>query len=117
MARSAIRMAIAALAALLLVPASSALAAPVTIDFESGAAPNEQVKAQYCCPGNVPNGPTFMQGTEAGFSAGSQPALSGLSCPAPYLDANDQAHSGSRTISLTGCPSGEFTHSGAFFKM
>ena len=118
MAHSAIRLAGAALAALLLLfAAPPALAAPVTVDFESGAAPNEQVTNQYCCPGAVDKGPTFLRGTGAGFNAGSQPGLSGLSCDPPYLDANDQAHSGTRTIQLIGCGTGEFTHSAAFFKL
>ena len=119
MSRSAIRMATGALAALfLLLSASSALAAPTTIDFESGAAPNEPVKAQYCCPGGVDKGPTFMNAsTEAGFSAGSQPGVSGMSCGPPFLDASDQASSGTRAISLIGCATGEFTHSAGFFKL
>jgi hypothetical protein len=112
-------MAIGAFAALLLLlTAAPALAAPTTIDFESGAAPNEPVKAQYCCPGGVDKGPTFMNAsTEAGFSAGSQPGVSGMSCGPPFLDASDQASSGTRTISLIGCATGEFTHSAGFFKL
>jgi hypothetical protein len=112
-------MAAAAVGAALLVlaGASPAEAAPVTIDFESGAAPNEQVTNQYCCPGSVDKGPTFMQGTGAGFTAGSQPSASGISCNPPYLDASDQAYSGTRTISLVGCAGGEFTGSAAFFKL
>ena len=91
-------------ALLLLLLASPAVAAPVTVDFESGAAPNEQVTSQYCCPGGETKGPTFMNAsTEAGFNAGSTPASSGLICGPPHLDANDQAFSGTRTISLIGC--------------
>ena len=89
----------------------------VTVDFESGAAPNEQVTSQYCCPGGVDKGPTFLRGTAAGFNAGTQPGLSGLSCDPPFLDASDQAHSGTRAISLIGCATGESTHSAAFFKL
>ena len=119
MARSAIRMAIGTFATLLfLLGASPALAAPTTIDFESGSVPNEPVKAQYCCPGGVDKGPTFINAsTEAGFSAGSQPGVSGMSCGPPFLDASDQASSGTRAISLIGCATGEFTHSAGFFKL
>ena len=120
MSRSAIRAATGTLAALLLLLlASPALAAPVTIDFESGAAPEEQVTNQFCCPGAIPNGPTFLKGTDAGFSAGSEnEALSGLTCAPPTLDANDQASSGTRAIKLTGCASGaEFIGTAGFFKL
>ena len=120
MARSAIRMAIGAMAALLvLLLAAPASAAPVIVDFESGAAPEEQVTNQFCCPGAIPNGPTFLKGTEAGFSAGSEnEALSGLACGPPSLDANDQASSGTRAIKLTGCASGaEFIGTAGFFKL
>ena len=119
MSRAAITTAIGAVvAALLLLLASPAAAAPIIVDFESGAAPNEQVKDQYCCPGGVDKGPHFMNAvTSAGFNAGSQPGGSGLTCDPPYLDANDQAYSGTRTISLVGCAGGEFTRSAGFFKL
>ncbi len=104
-------------AALFMLLASTAAAAPITVDFESGAAPNEQVTSQYCCPGGENKGPTFLRGTSAGFDAGSQPGLSGLSCDPPFLDASDQASSGSRAISLIGCATGETNHSAAFFKL
>jgi len=105
-------------AALLLAFAEAAAAAPITIDFESGAAPNEQVTDQYCCPGGVDKGPTFMNAAaKAGFNAGSNPGLSGLQCGPPFLDAEDQASSGTRAIRLIGCPTTEFTGTAGFFKL
>ena len=90
------------IAALLLFLASPAAAAPITVDFETGAAPNEQVKGQYCCPGGVDKGPHFINAvTEAGFNPGSPAGASGLPCDPPYLDANDQAYSSTRIPSTT----------------
>ena len=97
----------AALAALGAI-ASSAPAAPVTLDFESGATVGQKVTNQYGPPG-TPAGPTFEQGIEAGFK--------GLGCGPPTLDNTSVAHSGSNSLLLNGCAGGEFWPTAAFFSL
>jgi hypothetical protein len=92
----------------LLIGAGSARAEPVSIDFESGI-PGEIVTNQYGSPG-TPAGPVFMKGEAAGFG-------SKLDCGPPELDGEDTANSGTHTIKLNGCPSGEFGPSAAFFQL
>jgi len=88
--------------------ASSAQAAPVPINFESGAGLNEAVTNQYGPPG-TPAGPTFMAGTEAG--------LKGVGCAPPHLVNTYKAHSGTHELKLDGCEGGEFWPSDAFFSL
>jgi hypothetical protein len=92
----------------LAIGAASAHAAPVTIDFESGATPNQPVTNQYGPPG-TPAGPTFLKGEEAGFKQ--------LGCGPPRLVAEGTAHSGSRSLLLNGCPGGEFWPTATFFSL
>src|SRR5262249_46223933 len=81
------------------VPAAAS-AAPVTLDFESGATVGEKVTNQYGPPG-TPAGPKFEQGIEAGFA--------GLECGPPKLvNEPSLAHSGSNSLLLNGCENGEF---------
>ena len=93
----------------LLLLAGSAHAAPVTIDFESGASSGELVTNQYGPPG-TPAGPAFIKGEDAGFGKK-------LDCGAPELDGEDTANSGTHTIKLNGCPGGEFGPTAAFFQL
>ena len=84
-----------------------AAAAPVTIDFESGAAVGDPVTNQYGPPGFLA-GPTFTAPVNAGFNAG---------CAQPHLTASRPAFSGSYTLELDGCANGEFYPTGAFLKL
>jgi hypothetical protein len=58
----------AALAALL-VTAAPRLDAPITINFESGAATGDKIANQYATPCGVPEGPTFKAPSDAGFQS------------------------------------------------
>ena len=89
------------------IPAAAA-AAPVTLDFESGATVGQKVTNQYGPPG-TPSGPTFERGTEAGFN--------GLNCGPPTLDNTAVAHSGSNSLLLNGCENGEFWPTTTFFAL
>ena len=97
--------------AALLSPAGSAQAAPVTINFESGAAVNEAVTKQYGPPGTVA-GPEFKKGTEV-----STTKFKGLNCGPPHLSESGAAHSGTKSILLDGCVGGEFYPSATFFHL
>ena len=88
--------------------AGAAQAAPVTLDFESGAAPGALVTNQYGPPGTAA-GPTFMTAAEDG--------LKGVECGAPHLSSSFKAHSGSRELKLDGCEGGEFWRSDTFFSL
>ena len=85
-----------------------ASAAPVTLDFESGATVGQKVTNQYG-PSGTPAGPTFEQGQEAGFK--------NLFCGAPTLDGTDLAHSGSNSLLLNACENGEFWPTATFFSL
>ncbi len=85
-----------------------ASAAPVTLDFESGATVGQKVTNQYGPP-TTPAGPTFEQGQEAGFN--------GLYCGAPTLDNAGVAHSGSNSLLLNACENGEFWPTATFFAL
>jgi hypothetical protein len=91
-----------------LVAAGVAQAAPVTINFESGAGLGEAVTNQYGAPG-TPAGPVFRVGTEDGFK--------GLTCSPPHLVNAFKAHSGTHELKLDGCEGGEFWPSDAFFSL
>lgn len=108
---------VAVLSAITLVfTASAATATQVKIDFESGATLNQPITNQYGAPG-TPAGPVFKKATDAGFNAGSQPALSGLNCGAPALTDSYTAYSGSKTADLSNCNGGEFSGHAAFFAL
>lgn len=92
-----------------LATSSSALASPVTIDFESGASVGDQITNQYAAPGGVPEGPTFMAASSAGFTP--------FGCGPGHL-TNAYAHSPINSVVLDGCTSGsEFNPTGTFFSM
>ena len=74
---------VTALFAWLVFVTGSAEAAPVTLDFETGAGLSEAVTSQYGPPG-TPAGPTFKRGTEAGFQ--------GIECGPPHLVNAYKAH-------------------------
>jgi len=105
-----LRLAVAVSAALsaLGAVAAPASAAPVTLNFESGATVGQKVTNQYGPPG-TPAGPTFEQGIEAGFK--------GLGCGPPTLDNSGVAHSGFNSLLLNGCTGGEFWPTAAFFSL
>src|SRR5262249_42230748 len=87
----------------------AASAAPVTLDFESGATAGQPVTNQYGPPG-TPAGPTFEKGIEAGFT--------GLECGPPKLDNEPSlARSGSNSLLLNGCENGEFWPTATFFSL
>ena len=89
---------------------ASALAAPITIDFESGASVGDQITNQYAAPGGVPEGPTFRLPTSAGFTTP-------FACGPGHL-SNVTAHSGSNSVVLDGCGGGsEFAPTATFFSM
>ncbi|HLJ04482.1 MAG TPA: hypothetical protein VKT31_13635 [Solirubrobacteraceae bacterium] len=95
--------------AALLVMSQTALAAPVSIDFESGASVGDQITNQYATPSGIPEGPTFMQPGSAGFTP--------FGCGAGHL-TNATAHSGSNSVVLDGCSGGgEFSPTATFFSM
>lgn len=88
--------------------AGSAQAAPVTVDFESGAALEERITDQYGAPSTAA-GPTFMKASEVG--------LKGVECGPPKLVDTFKAHSGSNELELDGCENGEFWPSDTFFTL
>jgi hypothetical protein len=103
-------LALAILVLVLVLGTSPAVAAPVTIDFESGATLGQPVTNQYGPPG-TPAGPVFKRGEEAGFTQ--------LGCGPPRLVEEGIARSGSRSLKLDGCPGagGEFWATAAFFSL
>jgi hypothetical protein len=92
----------------LLLAAGSAHAAPVTLDFDTGASLEERVTNQYGPPG-TPAGPTFKKSSEDG--------LGGIDCGPPKLVDTYPAHSGSNELELDGCENGEFWPSDTFFTL
>ena len=91
--------------------AETAAAAPVTIDFESGAAVGARVTGQYGAPGGFPAGPVFRDPATVGFDAG---------CTPPMLiqaTSGQPAASGANTLLLDGCAHGEFYPTGAFLSL
>jgi hypothetical protein len=87
---------------------AAASAAPVSLDFESGATIGQKVTNQYGPPG-TPAGPTFERGIEAGFE--------GINCGPPTLENTGAAHSGTNSLLLNGCENGEFWPTAAFFSL
>src|SRR5579862_3999736 len=94
----------------LLVLAGSAVAAPVTIDFESGAAVGDLVTSQYGPP-SVPAGPTFMAPSGDGFTGSAS-----FGCGPGHI-SNAAAHSGSNSLELDGCSGAEFWPTAGFFTL
>src|SRR4051812_40941902 len=88
--------------------AAPALAAPVTVNFESGALAGQQVTNQYGPPG-MPAGPTFEKGSDAGFT--------GLNCGPPTLRNDVATHSAGNAVRLDGCGAAEFWPTAGFFAL
>ena len=96
---------------LLLGLAGTAAAAPVTIDFESGATVGDKITGQYGAPGGFPAGPVFRTPSTVGFDAG---------CPPPTLMQATTfypAFSGGNLIKLDGCATAEFYPTAAFLSL
>src|SRR5947209_13468112 len=89
--------------------AQTASAAPVAIDFESGASVGAQITNQYALHGGIPEGPTFMLPGSAGFSP--------FGCGPGHL-TSAAAHSAAYSVVLDGCGGGsEFAATATFFSM
>jgi hypothetical protein len=98
----------AAAVAALLVMAAPALAAPITINFESGAATGDKITNQYATPSGVPEGPTFEAPADAGFQS--------FGCGPGHL-TTAAARSGTHSVVLDGCAGSEFGATATFFSM
>jgi hypothetical protein len=92
----------------LLATSASALAAPVSIDFESGASVGDQITSQYAAPGGIPEGPTFMAAASAGFTP--------FGCGPGHL-TSAVARSPTHAVALNGCSGAEFDPTTTFFSM
>ncbi len=88
----------------------SALASPITIGFEDQN-PATLITNQYATPSGIPEGPTFSTPAAAGFGNWT----TGV-CGAGHI-TGAYAHSGSQSLKLDGCATGEFWATSTFFSL